>query len=842
MLKGDLIFREVVSLAMNISSFSPLSASVYSDTLCQLFFRLARISFWTTLLLIPLLFIPTVAATLGVIKVYVILVGALLSVIFVSLATLRSGRVQWCFSPVVISWLVVVGSAILSGLLSPQIRNSFLGDVMDIFTVGFLVILGLVLFLFIVLVGGKKQAQLAGVLLFSLLLFANLYQAVVILVGGAIGGFALPSLSVAVVGPIADVAITSGLLILVTLTLLLQMRLTWLRFCLAAVTVLVSLFNLVIVNLSFLWLIVAGFSLVLLLYALVKDLFLTAAERTYRPKETFRNLAVGVVTTVFLTATLILFLGGSISDRLAARTGVSYMDVSPSLVSTINIGREVFRDNAFTGSGPNTFVQNWRLHKSEEINRTVFWNTPFFAGSSYILTWFVTTGLIGALAWLAFLGSVVYVGVRTLLTVKEPDSFWFTTGTISLVAAVYLWAVLLWTNTGIVPIVLAIIATAMVVVAERMLGLIDTKQLTVVGNRRLGFAMTGVVLVVILLTLSFGYTATRQVMAAHNFVTLPSKLGDSNDLSLWEQGFRQSYQMFTSDIYIREIMGLYQLRLGQLLATENPTENDQEEFIGLLTETITVGEYLVTANPREPQNWVLLADTYAALVSMEVEGAAERAVENYQRAKQLDPVNPQYDLLLAQVSASAGDTEGARALIENSLKLKPNYTDALNFSAQLELNSGDIAGAIARTETLLTIEPNNAGRFYQLGVLHVANQNSDAAITAFDKALALDPQYANAKYVRALQYFERGDNERAISELREVMDLSSDNAFLEELIVQIERGEVTAADLRNTSVSEQVPTGVGVPPAVDLPEDLEVGNSDSSGGGVENEDVESVVE
>lgn len=834
MLKGDYFFG-FVSLFMNISSFSPLSASAHSDTLCQLFFRLARISFWTTLLLIPLLFIPNVSLALGSIKIYVILVGALLSVIFVSLATLRSGRVEWWFSPIIISWLAVVGSGALSSLLSPRIQKSFFGDVLDIFNGGFLVVLALVMLLVVMLNNSKKQVKIFGGLVFGLMMFANLYQILLIVFGVTSANFNLPALSVVLFGPISDVAVSAGLLVLVSLMVLLQSRLTLLRLGIIAGTILVALFNLLVVNLLSVWLIISAFSLVLLLYALVKDLFLTASERTYRPKPAFKNSAIGIVTGVFLVSVTMLFFGAAISENLSRHTGVSYTNVSPSVGATIDIGREVYRENAFTGSGPNTFLEKWQLYKSEEINRTNFWNTPFLTGSSYVATWFVTTGLIGVLAWLAFLGSLLYVGVRMLLTVKEPDSFWFTVGTIAFVSAVYLWFILSTMNPGSMLIVMAIIAAAMVVVSARYLGLSEVRELVVVGNRRLGFALTGVVLVVILLSLSFGYVATRQTMAAYNFVTLPNKLGDSNELLVWEQGLRDSYALYASDIYLNKIVSLYQYRLGQLLVTEDPTERDQEEFIALLTDTITAGDYLVAQNPYSSQNWVLVADTFATLIPMEVEGALERAVESYQKAKSLNPTNPLYDLLLAQSHADAGDLEAARALIESALKLKPNYIDALNFSAQLELLAGDIEGAISRTQTLLSIEPNNSGRYYQLGILHAANENNDAAISAFDRALALDPEFANAKYVRALQYFEKGDTEKTLSELREVMNLSSDNAFLEDLIGQIERGEVTPADLRNTSVSEGEEVVAGAPLNVDLPENLNTNPSTEAESDTEEE-------
>ena len=49
------------------------------------------------------------------------------------------------------------------------------------------------------------------------------------------------------------------------------------------------------------------------------------------------------------------------------------------------------------------------------LNSTVFWNTDFSSGIGFIPTSFVTTGIVGALAWIAFLVLLIVFGFRMLI-------------------------------------------------------------------------------------------------------------------------------------------------------------------------------------------------------------------------------------------------------------------------------------------------------------------------------------------------------------------------------------------------------------------------------------------
>jgi tetratricopeptide (TPR) repeat protein len=217
----------------------------------------------------------------------------------------------------------------------------------------------------------------------------------------------------------------------------------------------------------------------------------------------------------------------------------------------------------------------------------------------------------------------------------------------------------------------------------------------------------------------------------------------------------------------------------------------------------------VQADPTNPDNHAVLAGLYSTLAAAGFEGAATRAVSSLETAQQLDPSNPTYKLIAAQMALRAGDIELARAEIAASLKLKRNYTQALYLSAQLDISQGNVASAISTTQAIIALEPNNPTRYFQLGVLFSSNDNVQQAITAFQAAIVRDPEYANARYFLALAYVNNNQTDLALEQLEIVRQTNQENEELAALIAQIESGEIVT--IPNSSIDAPVSDSV-VPP------------------------------
>jgi tetratricopeptide (TPR) repeat protein len=762
------------------------------------FFLLAALA------LLPLLVVPQMGALTFFPKAYLVLFGAALSLLFVSLMVLRNGSVTLRVNPLLLSWWGVVFVGLLSAVLSPNLRNAMAGDVLEIHTVGFLVLLGLLMSL-LPMIGDSKKfiTYLYGSFVVSALLVSLLFLTRVLFGTEFLSFGLLQSLTDNFVGSFNDLGIFLGCIVMVALVTLAQLELPNKGLALVGLVLALALFVLANVNFFFVWLLVSLFSLMLLMYVLTKDRFGQPAGMPIHHGVSL--IPTAMIGTVFMVSVVFLIGGNSLGTALSSATGVNYIEIRPSLTATIDIFRSVYSNQALTGIGPNQFSEAWSLYKDTSINDTIFWNTPFSAGAGYVTTWFVTTGILGVVAWMIFLCLFIYTGVRSLLLSKDNDSFWFYVGTVSFVAGFFIWMMAVVYVPGPSILLLGAVCTGTLMVAARKLVPTSSKTLNLLSSSKTGFILIAAVMICVIGVLTVLYSASKQIAAAYTFVTATNNIAADNPeaLAIVSERIATAYGLYPTDTYARSLANYQLSALNTLLGLTEPTPAQQQEFQNAISAAINASTQAIAQKSTDARNWQVLGDIYAGLTLLNIEGAKDRAFETYKEAEVREPKNPLYVLQKAAIEARSGNTAEARRLAGLSLALKPNFTDALYFLSQLDIAAGDIPNAIVMTQSIISIEANNPGRYYQLGVLYGAIQETDAAIEAFVAAVTLNPSYANARYFLAQQYAIKGDAASAIRELEIVRDLNPDNVIVGDLIKSIQAGELNATSLINpTTVSE----------------------------------------
>ena len=167
--------------------------------------------------------------------------------------------------------------------------------------------------------------------------------------------------------------------------------------------ILLSLFVLlgaVMVNYRMVWLNVAIVSIVYLAYIYSHA---DAHKRTQR--------VMGPL--LFLFVSIVLFLSQDIVSVFTVSLNPP-LDVTPSVSSSWQIAEQVFRERPILGVGPNEFGYAWDKFKDPEVNTTIFWRLRFAVASSFATTLLTTTGLLGMLAFLLFVGSLLWSGLLLL--------------------------------------------------------------------------------------------------------------------------------------------------------------------------------------------------------------------------------------------------------------------------------------------------------------------------------------------------------------------------------------------------------------------------------------------
>jgi len=648
-----------------------------------------------------------------------------------------------------------------------------------------LFLLGLVMISAIIFSDSKKSLMyvflsfIFGALVLSLLQLARIFISSDILSFGFLAGN-----TSSILGSFNDLGIFVCLAIIISLVTLIQLSLPTKISSALTLSVVVMLALLTIINFFALWVILALLSLALLMYNLTKGRY----EENITGKTKTSLLVTLLLTLIFIISVIFLIGGSSLGNLILSTTGVNYVEVRPSVTATLDIMRNVYQENAFTGIGPNRFADAWSLYKDSSINQTIFWNTIFSAGSGYVPTWFVTTGILGGLSWFVFLMVFLYTGLKMLIKSKTSDSFWYYIGTISFVSALFVWVMAIIYVPGPVILIVGAFATGVMLVAYQSLLPGGQKVVNFLTSARIGFVLIFVVMVTIITSIGAGYVTIQQFIAYQTYSSISKIPADNNQLTSILEHLNKAYTFYPADIYVRDLANYQLLNMNRLVSISEPTAEDKQIFQETFTNAIQAAKEAIRINSHDARNWSVLGDIFANLATLKIEGANKNAEDSYKEARRLDPKNPYYDLQEAVMALRNGDKDKAREKANQALQLKQNYTDALFVVSQIDIASGDIKKAITTSLALVSLDASNPGRYYQLGVLQAADNDHLQAIEAFSRAIILNPSYANALYLRAQQYLISGEMDKALADLEVVKNLNPDNSLVSKVITEINQG------------------------------------------------------
>lgn len=782
---------------MQRNIFSPKVQGQSDDALSTFFYKTAQIIMVTVFGLLPLFFIPSIYVSLGSMKSFLVIVGIFATVIFAALAILRSGRVKLILPlPLILFW-VFSFSAIASSLLSGDVVDSLFGASFDTQTSGFLILLASIITACLVFV--HEKTAFSRFVWLSILSLVVVYSFTLIrLVTGPdflSFGFFNSNLT-SLVGSLNDLALYVSLVLLIVLLVVNKLPDNIFIKPLLGILTISSLLILAIVNFSFIWIALGFFSLLTFLYLVSRDTWLKVEEEEVGalPSAPVSRFTLFMVALITMTSGAFIVSGDFLGAKLSQVTGVSYVEVRPSLSATLAVVRDVFETDALFGIGPNRFEDAWRLHKDPVINETQFWNTQFVSGNSFVSTLLVNTGLAGLVLFLAFIISFVYTAGYKLFFAKQVvDIGWQLVGNITFVGACYLWIMSFLYSPGPFILLLTALMTGLAIAAGVTLAPDSQRVLNLAHSRHHGLLIMASVLVTIVASTVLFISANKQFISQVLFFNGVNAYAANQDVTAYDRVLeRVSNFNEANDGYVAERARLRLAELNRLLGMTQPSEDDQRRFEATLVEGIALAESAIARDASNPYNYGLLGSFYGFINPSLYEGVLERRENAFNQARKLDPVNPEYLVLQAQLVARLGELGKARGYLTEAVQLKRNYTDALFLLSQLDVQEGNATSAIATTKSIITLEPRNPGRYFQLGLLLVATGDLSGAIEPLESAIILDPNYANARYVLALTFLDLGRAEEALAQLKMVEVTNPDNTELKNLISQLESGSYSS--------------------------------------------------
>ncbi|HEX8947200.1 MAG TPA: tetratricopeptide repeat protein [Candidatus Paceibacterota bacterium] len=754
-------------------------------------------AFWAllaTVFLAVVAFVPLAAVPFLYTKASVFALGVIVTFILYVLARLTLGNIVAPPLPLLGAlWLVPIAYGISTIFSSAPATISVFGHAFETDTFGFMLIAGFLGALAALVVRRAEQYRSflrTGATLVGVVLLAQL----AILVVGNVSSSIDPAFSI--VGSFADLAALLGLGVVMTLLASRFLQLSSRVSAMLGVMTVVALFFLALANNTLTWVLVGLTALGLFVEGVMRRVS-NASETSFELDEVDADDEEVEVTTeevvfdeggtsrsqigmplVVLAVSVFFIIGGStVAGVLDNALKVQMLDVRPSWGATIGVGKQTYKTEALFGSGPNTFSQQWLAFRDASINTTQFWNTDFSNGIGFVPTSFVTTGVVGMLAWLLFFGALLFFGLRALLMREAEDPSMRAIAVVTFVGTVYLMLQLIFQVPGPALIVLAFVLAGLFASVLRYFEPRGQVGVTFAQSPRIGFVIVFALTLLLLASVGAAYLVVERYIAQVDMLRVSNAVS-AGDLETADAAAAQALLLVASDDAYRAEALIGTARMSQLIqsASAQSTSKVQQELQSLISKSVSAGQAAVKLNPDEYRNWFVLGSVYQTVVPLKVQGAYEAAKEAYGKAQALDPTSPVIPFTLAQLAIANQSYADAEPLLQKAIALKADYTQAIFLLSQLEAQLGKSDEALKEAESAAYFAPNDPSVLLQVGVLREGKGDFAGAIDALSQAVALNPTYANARYFLAVAYANANQYAQAADQLRAVSKLSAENA------------------------------------------------------------------
>lgn len=747
---------------------------------------------------LPLFFIPSNVFPFQFGKMILLSVFVLVAFGLWVLARLKDGNFVLPSSILTLAAFGILIVTGVSGLFSGDIRWSFIGQSIDLGTVGALAVFVLLLFLVPIVFKTKDRIFYAYLLFFASFFIVAFFQILRLVFGVEFLSFGIfTNASSNLLGRWNDLGVFFGIGTVLSLITLELISLGKTFKSLLYVALAISLFFLAAVNFSPVWYILGIFSLIFLVYIVSFDKSealqseFSVLENSEGNRSNFRKIPFTSLTVLLISLAFIL-AGNQISGFTIDKLGIGQIQAPPTWSDTVSVAKGALSADPILGSGPNKFYGEWLKYKPDVINSGPFWNVDFNFAVGLVPTFMLTTGILGIIAWLIFLGLFLFVGFRSILsTIGDRVSRYLVTS--SFLVALFLWVVNLFYVPSVPVVAMTFLFTGLFVASSYQGGVLKTRTISFVEDPRKGFVSVMSLILLLIGTVAVGYSYVGKFIASVYFQKGVVVFNSTGNLDQTENYIRKAISLDGNlAYYYRTLVQIGMMRMSSILSQDPKgvsIDSLQAQFQSVLSTTLDSALKAVDIAPDDYQNWISKGQIYEALVPFkEIGRTYESANEAYQKALSLNPKSPAIFLTFARLEASKGDTLKSKEYIAQALQHRNSYTEAIFLLSQIQAAEGKIDDAIESVQAASYLSPNDSGVFFQLGLLRYNNKDFKGAVTALERAVAINPSYANAKYFLGLSYYRLGRNKDAITQFNDLKLTNPENGEVDLILKNLNAG------------------------------------------------------
>jgi cytochrome c-type biogenesis protein CcmH/NrfG len=748
-----------------------------------------------TAFLLPFFFIPSTSFVVEVSKILLLTVGLIVTLFFFLLNTVKRGELVFPQNKLILGVFLVPITFLASALLGTNPSLSLFGYALETGTWAFVALGFLMLFLVSVLFRTREKIFYSYVGFFvgsAIIVLMGLSK---LFWGGEVLSFGVLNGVVAnLIGAWTDLAVFLGVGVMLAVIALETMPLEKMAKAFLYGLLVLSLFILAVLDFSTVWILLLIFSLVFFVYLASsqnKEISLEGEMLSSERRISYPSLAIIIISILFFFNPGISG-GQRFGTMLAERFGVSNSEIRPSLSSTRTVAEATLGQNPLFGSGPNTFDTEWLMHKPAGINETNFWNVGFPSGSGLLTTFIVTSGLLGVLAWVIFLGFYLHLGLKAIFA-PASDRFSKFLITASFLASLFLWVMTILYVPSTTVFALAFFFSGLFVASTVTEGVVPFRTIAFGHNAKLSFLAILLLISLLVGSVVFAYNALAREISTSYFQKALIASNEENGISTSIAYLNRAISLFeTNDVYYRALAQAHVLRINQALANSKLTEEERKNiFQESLQASITAAQTATNVGANHYQNWMSLGGIYESLVPapFSIEGSYDNAKAAYLTALKNNPESPEIYLMLARLEGLNNNIAGAKDYTIKSIEKKNNYADAYFFLTQIELQNNNLKEAIKSSEATAILSPNNAGVFFQLGLLKYNDRDFTGAVGALLRAVTLVPDYSNAKYFLGLSLEELDQHDAAIAQFQDLAKTNPENAEVIQILSNLQAGK-----------------------------------------------------
>ncbi len=729
------------------------------------------------------IFIPSTAIPFGATKTFLLASGALITLALYILARLSRGNV--IFPPSILVgalWLPVIAYALSSAFSGISFGSALWGTSLEPDTLGFMLVVAVLGTLTAFVLRRAEHYRLyLSVSAYAFCVVVAL-QLVILIVGQFAPSTISPSFSI--VGSYDDLALLLGLGVVSILMTLRFMELSKRAHKALLLGGMGAMVLLAVTNSSLVWVLLALVSLGLFVESVMKrshgasdsDLDDVGSSMDYEPTGTDEGSHSLILPLAVLAVSLFFLIGGTLGGALANSLNMNVLSIRPSWQSTIAIAQNTYGTSPIFGSGPGTFGVQWLKYRDASLNSTVFWNVDFSSGIGFVPTSFVTTGVLGVLAWLGFLGLFIVFGIRMLIRRASNDPFISYVAILSFVASLYLFTTAVFGLPNSVILALAFVFAGLFISTTRFAE--GSKQWGIIFSRspRIGFVIVFSLTILLLASVVAAYTLVGHYIATSK-ITSAGNAFSAGDLDYADRESQNSISFAPSAAAYQIQASVASARLNQIVASSTMSVSSaQQAFQTALSTGINAAMTATRLAPSDYQSWIALGNLYSQAVPLGVESAYDSAKTAYEKAQSLNPTNPQIQYILAQLNIANKNNKAAEENLKAAIALKQDYTAAIFLLSQLQVKDGNVKDALASALAAAYFQPNDQNILFQVGILYAAQNNLTNAAAALSAAVDANPSFANARYFLSAVYAKQGDLGKALIQMQAISAMSEENA------------------------------------------------------------------